>query len=146
MPGKVFTTHKLTHNSTLPHSSGTPQVPVFRKRWKMFDTRMGTPSTLSAPFHKVFSATHDDDHHQKGFHFVTLLPAVRLQQTDNFCHFVLHHCLLTALQADTQLGIASSSVSHPTDTWNYTRACKIHRDALKSAKITYTFQRMKVSL
>ena len=141
-----MTTHTLTHSSALPHSLGTAQVPVFRKRRKMFDTQMGTPSTLSAPFHKVFSATHDDDHHRRGFRFVTLLPGVKLQQTDNFCHFILHCCLLTALQADIQLGIASISVSRPTDTWNYTRARKIHRDTLQSAKITYTFQRMKVSL
>lgn len=101
MPGKVLMTHTLTHKSALPHGSGTSQVPVFRKRWKMFDTRMGTPSALSTipqgflchprrrPPSERFSLCHTAagseapaDRHVWSFH------------------------LLTALQAAPQLGIA----------------------------------------
>lgn len=114
----------------------------------MFDTQMGTPSTLSAPLRKVCSATHHHHHHHhgRGFHVVTPLPGVRLQQTDSFCHFIPHCRFSPALRADRELGKASTSVSHPTDTRDHTRACKIHRGALQSAEITHAFQRTKVGL
>lgn len=76
MPGKVLMTHKLTRNSALPRGHHAYWFPERDGRCL---THEWAHPALSGPSHKVSSATPDDDHHQRGSPFVTLLPAVKLQ-------------------------------------------------------------------
>lgn len=124
---------KKCQGRCLQHSPGTPQVPLLRG-WRCL-----THSTLST-IPPGFSPTHPWQ--QPPVQSVSLPNAAaqrKLQQTDKFCHSILHcYPPSTSIVWRSLFLWASPQIGGI--------VCEIRGGAPKPAKITGPFQRLKVSL